>query len=270
MKFILTITNDIEDKDLVFNVYDTDIAQRWASEIGKQYPLFETDRFQGWPNSYKNLSYYFSELQKQIDIVNAYKGDTITSNISSDQDTLNYLHKFFEDLRGEIDTGTIFYNNSPDHVKEAINQFNVLIHETEHLIRSSTTPTIVGTFCDRPRIPLEEKDYDLFTIKWKYGEVYINYCEVGKPLLDVFKDNDSHIGEDNIRPQEYYSADFMIKFGTEFPDEYHKKRLLDFNNWYKEQGFNFKHISLGMIPVAILEQGEPYAGYIRIKSVCLR
>lgn len=270
MKFVVTITNGLDDKDLVFNVYDTDIARRWANEVSNNYPLYETDRFQGWPDDERNLQYYLSALQEQIDIVNAYQANTINSSISGDQDTLNYLHRFFEDLRGEVTTGTDFYNRSPDTIKNAIDKFNVLIHETEHLIRNGDTPTIVGTFKDRPRVALTEDDFKNFTFKWKYGEVYINYCEVGKPLLDVFKDQDAHIGIKNIRPQEFYSADFMIKFGINVTEEHYQTRLAKFHSWYSLQPFKFKNLSLGMIPVAIIEKGEPYAGYKRIRSVCIR
>lgn len=270
MKFVVTLTDNTSDKNLVFNVYQTDIAYRWAEEVSKNYPLYETERFQGWTNSKKDLSYYISTLTEQIEIVNNYKTETIKFNNIFNQEELNYLHKFFEDLRGHVVEGTTFYNTAPIQVKSAIDKFNVLIHEIEHLLRDSSTPTIIGTFKDRLRIPLLEDDYNHFTIKWKYGEVYVNYCEVGKPLLDVFKDQDTYVGIDNIRPQEYYSADFMIKFGIELSDEYHTQRLQDFNNWYNQQDFNFKHKSLGMIPVAILEEGEPYAGYTKIKSVCIK
>jgi hypothetical protein len=186
------------------------------------------------------------------------------------QDTLNYLHKFFENLRGHIETGTDFYNSAPSNVKQAVDKFNVLIHETEHLIRNSDTPTVIGTFTNRPRISLNDSDYDLFTVKWKYGEVYINYCEVGKTLLDVFKDQDEYVSENNIRPQQYYSADFMIKFGVELTKEFYQHRVDKFNEWYNKQSYTFEKLSLGMIPVAILNHGEPYSGYTRIESVCIK
>jgi len=270
MKFVVTITNGIDYKDLVFNVHDTNIAKKWAKEVSNNYALDEVDRFQAWPGSEKNLSYYVTLLQEQIDIVNLYKPKTIIFNHMLDQDTLNYLHKFFEDLRGHIETGTEFYNTAPNHVQQAIRKFNVLIHEIEHLLRNSNAPTIVGTFKNRPRISLDKTDYSFFTIKWKYGEVYINYCEVGKPLLDVFKDQDDHVGHNNVRPQQHYSADFMIKFGIEIPNKEHESRIKKFTEWYSLQSYNFDNLSLGMIPVASLERGEPYSGYTRISSVCIK
>jgi len=38
----------------------------------------------------------------------------------------------------------------------------------------------------------------------------------GKTILDLFKDNDTVIGDDNITPQSRYSADFNIQWGTGF------------------------------------------------------
>jgi hypothetical protein len=270
-KLLVTLTNGYEDKSLVFNIHDTDIAQRWANEINCNYNLYESDRFQGWPDSYKNLEYYKTELLKQVDVINGYlPGSIYGFETLENQDILNYLHKFFEDLRGTADEGTEFYRSAPHNVKSAVDRFNVLIHECEHYMRSPNSPTIVVTFKDRPRFKLLDLDYKLFTFKWKYGEVYINYCEVGKPLLDVFKDKDEHVGEENIRPQSFYSADFMIKFGMTTPEIFYNRRLELFNQWFSEQKYNFKHLSLGMIPVASLESGTAYPNYTKVKSVCIK
>jgi hypothetical protein len=269
-EFILTLANNTSEYDIEFNILTTSIAQRWANEIAKNYNLYEVDRFQGWPN--KELSYYVDELKKQINTINSYKY-VIDNTRELDQDKLNLLHKFFEELRGPIETGTEFYNNAPTIVQDALMKFNITIHECEHYLRSSNEPTIIGTYSDRPRISLEENDYSYFTFKWEYGTVYINYCEVGKTLLDVFKDKDSVVGVDNIKPLEYYSADFMVKFGRTVPDEFYNQRLLDFQNWYKTTTYNFKQLALGLIPVAKLSTTVTIADlakYTRIKNTCLK
>jgi hypothetical protein len=280
MNLVVTLENDTEHKDVVFEIFNTDIAHRWATEIGMNYRLYETERFKGWPCSDKNLSYYIREINKQIIAVNLYKPNTIENTISDyNQDLLNYLHKFFEILRGPVEIGTKFYNEAPIEVKNAIDQFNVLIHECEHLLREKNQPTIVVTFQDRPRYELKDKDHQNFTFKWEFGTVYINYCEVGKPLLDVFKDQDSHVGLDNIRPLNYYSADFMIKFGPSVPEEYYQERSKNFQSWYSNQNFNFdkSKLSLGLIPVAKIldarnqkEIIESLIPYKRVRSVCIR
>lgn len=268
-KFILTLENDFSTYDITFDIFNTSIAQRWANEVAKNYLLHETTRLQGWPD--KDFNYYFLELENQIDIINEYKPYTIDNVGLVNQEKLNYLHKFFEILRGSVENGTEFYNTAPDNVKNAIVKFNVLIHEFEHLLRDKDEPTIVGTYKDRPRIELFDADYEHFTFKWQSGTVYINYCEIGKPLLDAFKDNDTIVGKDNVKPLKYYSADFMIKFGATVPDDFYQQRLLDFNEWYKTTDYNFKHLSLGLIPVAYLSSDiTNLTDYTRIKQTCIK
>lgn len=250
MKQLILTLGDNTTIDLVFDVLPTDIATRWAAEVSKNYPIYEAERFKGFAG--KDTSYYLTSIQHQIDIVNLYAPNTINSNVDIDQNTLNYLHKFFENLRGEVNTGTNFYNSAPDGVKEAIDRFNILIHEFEHLLRDSLYPELVVTYKDRLRYDLHQDDYELFTFKWEFGCVYINYCEVGKPLLDVFKDRDDQIGAANVRPLKYYSADFTIKFGESTPDDLYQQRLAQFNSWYNAYPLKFQHTSVGMIPVAKL------------------
>jgi hypothetical protein len=240
-QFVISLGN----RDVVFDLLDTDIAQRWANEIQNNYPLYETDRFKGWPTSSKD---YFAELKQQIDIVNQYS--PITNVTEFTQETLNVLHRHFEDLRGRINEATDFYNNAPTYVQSAIDKFNILIHELEHQLRHSTYPEIVGTYRNRPRINLLDEDFNHFTFKWNFGYVYINYCEVGKPILDVFKDQDMFV--DNVRPLEHYSADFMIKFGPDTLDDIYNARSKQLSEWISKQNYNFKNLSLGLIPVAKL------------------
>lgn len=282
MKLIVTLENNNSYEDVLFDIFDTDIAHRWASEINMNYQLYETDRFKGWSTSEKDLTYYKTEINKQIAIVNCYSPTiNIDSIITFDQNLLNYLHKFFEDLRGTVSNGTEFYNFAPEEVKHAIDRFNILIHECEHLLRDSDQPTIVVTFQNRPRYGLKDDDYDHFTFKWNFGTVYINYCEVGKPLLDVYKDQDIFVGIDNIRPLTYYSADFMIKFGPDVDEEFYHDRLDKFYNWYNLQNFKFdkSKLSLGLIPVAQLSNYKGISQdmivknlsqYNRVRSVCIK
>jgi membrane-bound acyltransferase YfiQ involved in biofilm formation len=55
--FILTLENNADTYDITFDIFSTNIAQRWAFEVAKNYPFFETTRFQGWPNIDKLTSY---------------------------------------------------------------------------------------------------------------------------------------------------------------------------------------------------------------------
>lgn len=266
-QFVLTLTNGLEDRTIYFDLLTTSIANKWADEVANNYPFFETDRFSNWPNG-KNMSDFYRELKEQIDIVNEYKPNTIVglSHIFN-QSLLNYLHKFFEELRGPVDEPAEFYATAPDNVKQAITKFNILIHECEHYMFNLETmkltnhpyATIVGTY-NGPRYQLDDGDYDHYTFKWTFGTVYINYREIGKPLLDVFKDQDDVVGDTNIKPLHYYSADFQIKFGPSTLDIIYDQRVEMFDAWYESKKEYFeslglykdKKLALGLIPVAQL------------------
>lgn len=266
--FEITIGNTETQSVLEFEILQTNIAQSWANEIAKNYPLYETDRFTNWPNNTKSKKYYEYYLKYHMDIIEQY-GYKIDFGKLDFQDALNKMHKHFEDLRGHVDRPSFWYQTAPQKVKNSVDRFNVLIHEYENFLEEENqdfkNPTIVCTFCDRPKYALNDEDYQHFTHSWEYGTVYINYCEVGKPLLDVFKDQDVYA--EAVRPQSTYSADFMIKFGPTVPEEFVNKKQKDFDRWYAKQNYNFKHLSLGLIPVAKIKTNidiNSLQGYNRI------
>ena len=125
-----------------------------------------------------------------------------------------WLDMEFETLRGTIKQHSMFFEEAPNIIKTAIEQLNLLIHRWESYNSSTKSPRIVVTFDhSRPRIPLDEEDYNLFSFERYYGQISLNYCEVGKPIVDVIKDDDLHVSDENIRPLNYYSGDFNMYFG---------------------------------------------------------
>lgn len=300
-QFILTLTNNTDDCQLIFDVNQSSIAKRWADEVAKNYPLLETTRFINWPNDGKNTATFVEKLNAQIATINNWKPGTIPEVLSDplDQDLLNHLHRFFVKLQGNSTKASDFYLAAPTHVQEAICNFNLTIHEYEHFAYNQETvkltnhpyATIVGTFANRPRYKLEDSDYDKYTFKWTFGTVYINYCEVGKPILDIFKDQDEITEETGIVPLHYYSADFQIKFGPSTLDHIYDAREKQLWQWFdnnknKFQSLGFtksKYLAVGMIPVATLNIVESnlshltpveivnYVGnFLKIKSVCVK
>ena len=272
-QLILTLSDGSEQKDLYFDIFDYTIAQKWATEVNKNFSINESDRFINWPNSKKDKQYYITELNKQMQVVEDYAPNSVSFFLTTEtvnQHTLNALHKFFEDTRGSVVEATIFFNNATKQVRAAISRFNILIHEFESFIhnelKNSTHPEsrLIVTFHYKFRCDLVDEDYDYFTIKWTFGQVYINYCEIGKPIADVIRDNDSVVGNDNIRPLRHYSADFQVKFVRSLHDVEHSKRLQFIKNgfdrrkeFFKNLGFTFdKKLSLGLIPVAELNRND--------------
>ena len=270
-QLILTISNKFINKELYFDILDSNIAKKWAVEVSKNYSIYENDRFINWTNNKKDKNYYVNELNKQIKIVDNYSPNIIPFFFNIDQvnqNSFNILHKFFEEIRGPIENPPEFYKNAPHDVQEAINRFNIMIHEFESLEfnknKNNVHPEsrVIVTFNNRIRYKLEDEDYDHFTFKWTFGDVYINYCEVGKTVIDVIRDNDTIVGASNIRPLRYYSADLQVKFSpTEDDIEYNRRKEIIKNKYIEKKDFfeslglfYDKKLSLGLIPVAKLNR----------------
>jgi hypothetical protein len=265
--FKLILTNGVDDYEITFKVRDTNIAKKWYSELSKNYPLYETERFTNW-----GTLEIISKLNEHIQIINEYDKlieKTLSSNPT--QEELNLLHKYFEDLRGDVIHETNWWKKAPEKIKKSVEQFNVLIHQLEANTRTKNHPTVVVTFKDRPILDLDTDDLKYFTYRWKKGTVYINYCQVGKTVLDVFKDNDKLA--QGVKPQIYYSADFMVKFGPTIPYTLYLFRKICISAWYQFQRFNFEHSNIGMIPVADLAQDidiDTMINFNKVKDiVCL-
>jgi hypothetical protein len=268
--FKVIFTDGIDNCELTFKVRENSIAKKWYAEILKNYEIYESDRFTNWGDDSNNLRIKLNDLIEDINKYDHVINKQLNKNYT--QQDLNYLHTFFEKLRGEIDQKTIWFISAPTYVKDMLEEFNILIHALEAEKRTKNHPTCVVTFKDRPTIPLTKNDFKHFTFRWQSGTVYINYCHVGKTILDIFKDNDHHLL--GIRPQTHYSADFMIKFGPTTPYPFYIIKKIIIHIWLKFQKFNFKNPNIGMIPVADLVEKfdiEKMKKFNKVKSVvCLR
>lgn len=242
--FKIILANNYKEKELVCKLYKTDIANKWYKELQKNYSIYENDRFSKW-----GTHSFIERANAIINKINSYD-NIIDRNMSKNttQKDLNYLHKFFEDLRGNIKTGTYWYNNAPREIQLHVDEFNIVIHKLESYIRKYDQPGLVVTFKNRKRIELNAQDCQHFTHRWKKNTIYINYCHVGKPILDIYKDKDTHCQQ--IEPQTHYSADFMVKFGPSVPWIAWKYKDIMLRRFIKKN--NLQYHNIGMIPVAYI------------------
>jgi hypothetical protein len=253
---------------LNFLPYDSDIAKRWVDALKIQCKINnkikEPDRFYNFPDNVWTEEHIVSEINVCIDKLNLNR-KLIDLKVSApiSQLTLNKLHLYFETLRGGILTPSNFWISASEQERTFLERYNVLIHRAEsfyHNKNIKSNPRIVCTFINRKRYELLENDYKSFTLERNFGEVYINYCEVGKPLYDVFKDNDDLVTDQNIRPLRYYSADFTISFHDRTSESVNLflQKMSDWWNLNEEKlsklGFikNDPKNAIGNIPVAKL------------------
>jgi hypothetical protein len=194
---------------------DNILGQSWAvllkeAILDKNCWLVETDRIYHLNDEWSPENTII-KMNECIDIVNSY--DKIIDyklDLNPDQEVMNYLHTFFEHLRGKDEDPPEWYINSPRHVKDAVTLFNVLIHRYEGFIAKRQTAKITVNYKNRPTREMTLEEKKSFYPRVKAGDVYLKYCHKGKDLLDVFKDQDDHVGDENILPQHKISSDFNI------------------------------------------------------------
>lgn len=212
MKFNVILDNS----EFSIESCDHALGHKWAmllkQTIDKDGTVYFNDRIY-------NLNYYWTkervvhELNECIHIINAWEyfiDHEIDEDKGLDQELLNILHKYFEDMRGAQEDPNEFYKNAPRKVKHTIDQYNVLIHRYEDF----GNPGRIVVNMNSELIDLEPSDYQHWTLDWKPGDIRLNYCHKGKTLWDVFKDDDLYVGEENIRPQSKYSSDFIVSFNS--------------------------------------------------------
>ena len=272
MTFDIVFKNKLNGEyKLPFSVYSTDIAQRWFKSLVNQpdKTVVEKDRMYNFPTNEWTEEKLVFALNFCIDTINLYKEHIKhRAYVGMPQDQLNHLHHYFETLRGSVLNPAEYFLNCTADQKAALERYNVIIHRAENFYHNKNHnkhfPRIVCRFPNRKRHELLESDYKYFTLARKFGEVYINYCEVGKPLYDVYKDGDSVVGDDNIRPLKYYSCDFTTSFHYRSQERV-EKFLEGMDKWWDNneehlQNLGFKKgdpkNAIGNIPVAICTSGE--------------
>lgn len=270
MIFTLVFKNSQQQEYcLRYQTYNTATAQRWwqalVTQCSVDNQIVEKDRMYNFPDNTWDEPHIVDELNNCIDIINL--DHTLIAHrayVGMPQDQLNHLHHYFENLRGSISVPGQTWHHASDQVKKALERYNVIIHRAENFYRDNQDtkfyPRMVCRFAEGNRFSLIDEDYPLFTLKRKFGEILINYCEVGKPLVDVFKDDDDVVGEDNIRPLRYYSAAFTSHF-HERSENSVNKFLTDMEQWW-DKNHNYLGAlgfvkgdpmnSIGNIPVAMI------------------
>jgi hypothetical protein len=206
-------TNSIHKLDIepINNI----LGQSWAvllkeAILSKNCWLVETDRIYHLNDEWSPENTII-KMNECIDVVNSY--DNIINyklDLNPDQEAMNYLHTFFEHLRGKDEDPPEWYINSPRYVKDAVTLFNVLIHRYESFIRKKRVSKITVSYKNRPTREMTFKEKKNFYPIVKAGDVFLKYCHKGKDLLDIFKDQDEHVGNENILPQHKISSDFNI------------------------------------------------------------
>lgn len=134
-----------------------------------------------------------------------------------DQEKLNYLHHFFDQMRGPVNDPSEVYLSSDDETRKQMNIYNESIHALENIlthraIGRGPIPYIYVEFMDTEKLKFSKDVYPYFTLEREVGDLFVHYSQVGKSWLEAYEDEDDIMEKDNIRPHEFYDGSFDICF----------------------------------------------------------
>ena len=172
---------DGEKRTVTIKPNDNDLGFCWAKElkvnIDRGGVVREPNRIYNLNNIWTEEKIVF-ELQQYSKVINTYVSGYIDFDYSKqiDQERLNILHKYFENMRRKDND---LFKNAPWNVQHAINEYNNLIHRFESF-KSQGHPRIVVSMTDRKEYELEDEHYEQFTMSFNPGDVCLNYTHIGK------------------------------------------------------------------------------------------
>ncbi len=273
------------DLSLFCKVLDTPPAIKWlgclSSVLDAKSPIEKhvlkrekvPGRFTGIPGCEKTTADLAYLINQCVEKINAYQANTIPleANSQADQKLLNELHKYFEILRGPHLEPAAFFAAAPASIREALEDFNLYIHEYEGHLNSGNPgdqAAVDITFLnERMRLSMSPEDYRHFDVQREFGGLYLHYAEVGKPLLSVFEDKDEVISLHNIRPLEHISASFDIYFGESTKYRYDLDFRMRFHRWIRSLDLDplDPKLCIGFVKIGQVIPDNRFAGMSRMQ-----
>jgi len=278
-----TIEIDLRDINggiltVYINVEDNSLSRKWLAALDhlvqNNYHLEKNYCWLGWEKSDRSLDYICQQINRSIAFINLSDLDytiedfftpenTVADDQGINQDHMNRLHRYFEDLQGTSGKMSPYYNAADDVTRWHIRQLNLLCHEHESLVLSIRKsieapewrrPSQLMCWLHAPRFELDSSDYEFFgieTINRSLGGVYVGVNKaVGKHHWEVFNDEgrDSRVEElttSALRSQTEAAGDFDIEWANDpgsFP--WQIKMLKEFREWLIQNGFDPEDQSL--------------------------
>lgn len=224
--------DDLQDFIVVqYRLRPTVITQRWVNKVllaQQQYTIDDPHRFYGFGSYDAQVQDALDRVNHNITVINLHE-QIIWRTLAdvNDQDTLNYLHNVFEIHHGLLDQqDDQHWLALPKSVQLALADLNLCVHRCESVARGAS-PRHVVTWYGLPKTDmLDLEDYDQVQYTWGAGTVFLNYAEIGKTLEDLAFDNDQYIAPGAFQPFRHYSADFVVRFYEQTPEQAMEKRAI--------------------------------------------
>lgn len=256
-----TTTYDLKYK-ILKNSFTPKWIERYQFSQSRGDDISTRDQFYGL-NSEWTAERTIAIINQRVDEINELVPGLIDRKIkdTTDQDTLNYLHAFFEKYHGKIDSWLTdpWWKDKPREMRIIWSDLNNFIHRLEGYRSGEPNSKIKVCWYDTPKThKFTEDDYRLFEPGYRFGVMYSLYSDVGKDLLSLAQDHDEH--HHDFVPPTFYSADFHLRFHTDDDKTIqHKKKISKAyyrrnENYFKSKGYqeNDPRLVIGSIPIAEL------------------
>jgi hypothetical protein len=248
LKITLCNPHDLtQEYGLYFDLGKTNTVAKWKHKVeeaqSKNYLIDDPERFYGFYDYEKEKDIALSRINSCIDTINSHAIiiDRYLTNIE-DTDTLNYLHHIFEEYHGLLDKQTHnFYITANQKVRNALCNLNILVHRVENVLYKNTKRFVVTYFGLPKTDTLNDDDFNNMTCQYEFGGLYLNYVEIGKTIEDLVRDNDEYIDDDAVKPWNFFSADFTVKFNSVSHEEALKVEQ-ECKKYYEENYDFFKNL----------------------------
>lgn len=263
-KVHITLSNANKEKFILeFELLKNSFVEKWIECVceakAKGYKISEPWAIYNLNDSMdknfilKNLNRLITEVDEIEPLFNFKLNDI------KDQQALNHIHAVFEKHHGKLDEwkNNHFFADKPETFRKNLSEINQFVHACESI--NTGLPKIRITYFDLPKFKkFNDNDYELFTNKKNFGSLYHLYCDVGKNIESLARDNDTD--HHDVVPNIHYSADCVVFFADN--TEADVKKLVDYQKQYiannkdylKTQGYahDSKELTTGKIELAKL------------------
>jgi len=260
-----------------------------CSELNKNIDQINSFKFDPpYPHIHPFVADDF-QYSSKLKIGKAVNGDeTKTPGLRLKHESCNLLHRYFEDLQGTAWKLSDYYRQADNETKYSIRQLNNLCHEIESWVISYRKkilepewirPSQITTFLNARRFDLKSSDFELFKMnryKRELGGVYLHWCQIGKTLYEVFRDEGGVKMDDatcsEINHQRYYSGEFDVEWGqtiSEETDDWKRKEMHDFRQWLKLNNFEWDDpkLALGYAKIGQVNLGKTFGDEYEFNDV---
>ena len=226
--------------DIPYKLADHNTAAKWLMVLYEDIYInkrtWNNNRYVGFDNLAAEKRKLKDEMLKMITICKREHPDEFNIEIKNDidQDEFNRLHTWFEVYRGELNNPHPFFVNGSDDFKYAIERFNQLIHmwEVQDEFARKDITTVNIDFNQHYRIEMEDSDYENFEFYAHTDSITLPFISRGKTLVDFWRDNDDHVGDENIRKYRYIASNFKIRCSGGWTQEHYEEKWAEFSEWF--------------------------------------